>query len=197
MNLFEGNIGEKFQNDGYHGSTSHQMLFRNNFHGKHPSYTQERRLVDLCRGSYYHTIIGNIIGDASWKPAGYEAAGAFSHENGFIYVLGYPNRNNSSSIPVTTWTNWTAALPDAKVSSTLIRHGNYDYYNNAVVWDADFASHTIPNSLIYGSKPDFFGSLPWPPIGPDVNGLVIAIPAKARWDAYVISGNLDDLFKKR
>lgn len=44
------------------------------------------------------------------------------------------------------------------------------------------------------NKPSWFGSLDWPPFGPDVNGIVKTIPAKARWDAYISSGNLSDLF---
>lgn len=195
MDLWEGNMTEKWQNDGYHGSTSHQVLLRNDIHGVNSFYTNERRLVDLCRGSYDHSIIGNIIGDASWTPDGYEAPPEFGHDQGFIYVLGFPNPGNSHLSPETDWTNWTRPLPDTKVAQTLIRHGNYDYYHRSVLWDSTISSHELPDSLRYGSKPDFFGSLPWPPIGPDVNGFVGAIPAKGRWDAFAVSGNLDDLFR--
>jgi len=195
MDLWEGNMAEKWQNDGYHGSTSHQVLFRNNIHGVNTFYANERRIVDLCRGSYYHSVVGNVIGDASWTPNAYEAPADFGHDEGFIYVLGFPNPGNSHLVPETDWTNWTAPLPDTKVASTLIRHGNYDHYNHAVVWDGSISSHVIPNSLLYGAKPGFFGSLQWPPIGPDVSGFVSNIPAKARWDSYFISGNLDDLFR--
>ncbi len=195
MDLWEGNMAEKWQNDGYHGSTSHQVLLRNNIHGVNAFYTNERRLVDLCRGSYFHSVIGNIIGSPTWTPNGYEAAPEFGHDEGFIYVLGLPNMGNSHLAAETVWTNWTRSLPDTRVASTLIRHGNYDYYHHAVVWDSGITSHVLPNSLIYGAKPDFFNSLQWPPIGPDVSGFVSDIPAKARWDAYVLSGNLDDLFR--
>ena len=37
MDLFEGNMAEQFQNDGYHGSGSHETLFRNWFNGLHPT----------------------------------------------------------------------------------------------------------------------------------------------------------------
>ena len=195
MDLWEGNMAEKWQNDGYHGSTSHQVLLRNNIHGVNAFYTNERRLVDLCRGSYFHSVIGNIIGSPTWTPNGYEAAPEFGHDEGFIYVLGLPNMGNSHLAAETVWTNWTRSLPDTRVASTLIRHGNYDYYHHAVVWDSGITSHVLPNSLIYGAKPDFFNSLQWPPIGPDVSGFVSDIPAKARWDAYILSGNLDDLFR--
>lgn len=33
------------------------------------------------------------------------------------------------------------------------------------------------------SAPPYFGSVPWPPIGPDVDGLVHDLPAKRRFDA--------------
>ena len=79
------------------------------------------------------------------------------------------------------------------MGSTLIRHGNYDYFNKTVVWDNSIASRSIPDSLFYSSKPSFFGSLQWPPIGPDVSGLTTRIPAKARWDTYMSSGRLADL----
>ena len=80
------------------------------------------------------------------------------------------------------------------MKSTLLRHGNYDYFNQAAVWDPAITDHTIPASLFYSSKPSYFGALQWPPIGPDVAGLVTDIPAKARWNAYMISGNKNDLF---
>jgi hypothetical protein len=99
-----------------------------------------------------------------------------------------------TSVPWDGWTKSTS-IPDADVAATMIRHGNYDYYHNSVVWDGDIASQTIPASLIYTSKPGYFGALQWPPIGPDVAGHVNNIPAKARWDTYLVSGNLADLFR--
>jgi hypothetical protein len=95
------------------------------------------------------------------------------------------------------WDNWTKStgVPDPDVAGTLLRHGNYDHYHQGVVWDLDIVSHVIPASLYYSSKPSFFGSLLWPPIGPDVVGLVTSIPARARWDAYNVSGDLSDLFR--
>ena len=198
MNLFEGNVIASFQNDGYHGSTSHGLLVRNQISGidADSGWTMERRLVDLCRGSYYHTVIGNVIGDASWTPNYYELSGSPGHSaNACIYILGYPNMGNTSLTAETAWENFTATYPDRKVSDTLVRHGNYDYYNKGVVWDDNISSRVIPDSLIYASKPAYFGALSWPAIGPDVNGLVGGIPAKLRFDAYALSGNLDDLLQ--
>jgi hypothetical protein len=196
MNLWEGNVGQRYQNDGYHGSGSHQILFRNNLHGVSPvGYTQERQLIDLSRGSYYESVVGNVLGHSSWTPHAYEApASGADHKRGYIYVLGWGTPDSGLPTEAVPWANWTDALPDAKVEATLLRHANYDYYNRATVYQSGL-SHAIPPSLCYAAKPPYFGSLQWPPIGPDVSGLVTAIPAQARWTAYQNSGSLIDLFR--
>lgn len=198
MNLIEGNVLQRFQNDGYHGSTSHTLLFRNNIHGLRDGASGVRRLIDLCRGSYYHTLVGNVIGDSSWTPAYYQLPANPASVSG-VYVLGFPGMDSISMAAYTSvpWDNWTKSTtaPDADVAATILRHGNYDYYNRSVVWDPAISSQSIPASLVYSSKPDFFGTLQWPPIGPDVSGLVTSIPAKARWNAYLASGDVADLFR--
>ena len=74
---------------------------------------------------------------------------------------------------------------DAVVANSLMRWGNYDVATGAVHWDATEAapgavthiaaqsaptSHALPASFYYSSKPSFWGSMPWPAIGPDVSG---------------------------
>jgi PKD repeat protein len=207
MNLWEGNMTERWQNDAYHGSASHQTLFRNHIHGKHPTYTLDRRIMDFCRTSYYYNAVGNIVGDSSWNPTYFQASkqtgtgyytGGLDRAQGYLWVLGYPNMGSGSLTAETTLTGFTppgGTYPDSNVLATLIRHGNYDYYNKGVVWDNSISSHTVPDSLMHTSKPAFFGTLQWPPIGPDVAGLVTPIPAQARWNAYQSSGVLSDLFR--
>ena len=194
MDLFEGNMAEQFQNDGYHGSGSHETLFRNWFHGLHPTNTLNRKMIDLCRGSYYHNVVGNVLGDSSWHPSAYEMAGEQGYDYPVIYRLGYPNVMNNGYDAAVPWNGYGLVYPDAKVKSTLLRHGNFDYLNNATVWDPAISDHAIPASLFYSSKPSYFGSLQWPPIGPDVPGNVSDIPARARWNTYLASGNKSDLF---
>jgi hypothetical protein len=215
MSLWEGNIGERWQNDTYHGTASHQTLFRNHIHGVNPYSTIDRRTVDFCRASYYFNAVGNIIGADSatspsgvgWTPDYYQASkvtgtgyftGTVDRNDSFIWVLGYPNSESGSLSEETTLTGFTppgGTYPDSNVIATLIRHGNYDYYHKSV-FDWSDPDHTLPNSLYYSSKPTYFGNLDWPAIGPDVSGLVKTIPAKYRWDAYVASGysNLSLLF---
>jgi PKD repeat protein len=194
MNLAEGNILCNVVQDGYHGSTSHGIMFRNHLNGENMA---QLKILNLCRGSYFYSVVGNILGDSSWNPRYYEQPLNPDYDSA-IYVLGFPTADSTSlggysSVPWNSWSKSTS-VPDADVKSTLLRHGNYDYFNKTVMWDSGISSHTLPDSLVYASKPSFFGALQWPPIGPDVSGLVTTIPAKARWDAYVSSRNLADLF---
>ena len=162
MDLFEGNIGPQFAPDAYHGSASHDTLFRNQFNGLCTGRANDRRVLNLCRGSYYFNVVGNIIGDSSWTPTGYEGVGGFAHTDSFMYVLGYPNSGNTSMSPAMAWSTHPNVYPDPAVKSTILRHGNYDYYHKDVVWDATIATRTIPASMFYSSKPAYFGSLQWP-----------------------------------
>lgn len=197
MNLFEGNIGPGYCPDGYHGSASHDTLFRNHFNGLCTGRSGDRRVLNLSRGSYYESVVGNIIGDVSWNFTGYEGSGAFAHADSFAYVLGYPNSGNVSMTPeyvftTTDETDFPGTYPDAAVESTLIRHANYDYYSDSIYEWAD-ADHDIADGIFYTSKPDFFGGLEWPAIDP-FTPTANSIPAKWRWDTYVQSGSLDDIF---
>jgi PKD repeat protein len=197
MNLWEGNIGQRFTNDGYHGSGSHDMIFRNNFHGTNTAtgWTNERRLIDLVKGSYYESVVGNVLGDPSYTPTSYQAYLMAAHSESFCYVLGWAEGGSADARTYTVpWTNWTASFPDVKVEANLFRHANYDYYHRATIYQ-NGVSQAIPSSLFYASRPSYFGSLQWPPIGPDVSGFVTNIPAQARWAAYLSSGSLADLFR--
>jgi hypothetical protein len=78
--------------------------------------------------------------------------------------------------------------------SALIRHGNYDYATQSVRWDSNISDRTIPESLYLDSRPGWFGGLEWPAIGPDVTGYVKNTPASLRWQTYLSSGSLADLF---
>lgn len=55
--------------------------------------------------------------------------------------------------------------------TTTFYHGNYDAASASTIWDVNASgSHTLPVSLFLTSQPSWFGSAPWPPIGPDVTG---------------------------
>lgn len=198
MYLMEGNIGSGgVQQDGYHGSVSHITYFRNYFSGRHvqTNRTGNIKLIDLCRFSYYHNVIGNVLGNPDWPnttTGTYEMTGTPDYQQqAVIYRLGYPNMGNNYYSPTNPPSNADDGGYDPKVKSTLLRWGNFDYQNNAARWEASEipdgvpvpASHKLPASLYLSSKPAWWSdSIPWPPIGPDVPGLINDIPAKVRWE---------------
>jgi hypothetical protein len=77
----------------------------------------------------------------------------------------------------------------------MLRHGNWDSVHDDTVWDPGISDQSLPPSYYLTSKPQFFGSLQWPPIGPDVNDLVNTIPAKVRYEGGTVEMNneLDEL----
>jgi hypothetical protein len=188
MLLFEGNVAAGFQNDGYHGSTSHITLFRNWLSGRHvdAARTGNVKTVDLTRFSYYHNVVGNVLGSEDW-PAGigeYEMTGQPGYtEQAVIYRLGYPNMGNNGFSASNPPSNADDGGHDPKVAETLLRHANYDYESRAVVWDPAIAARALPDSLYSSAKPAWWGASAFPPIGPDRTPMVAKIPAEACYDA--------------
>jgi hypothetical protein len=91
------------------------------------------------------------------------------------------------------------SYPDNKVKSTLLRWGNFDYFNRAARWEpAELpsgvpvpADQIIPASYYYAGRPSWWpAAVAWPPIGPDVTGgagdtlgRVHKIPAVLCWES--------------
>jgi hypothetical protein len=105
FNLYEGNITPNIQSDGYFGSSSNDVFFRNWLTGKHESGAYIFT-VSLNRFSRQYSLVGNIIGSPGW-PYGPNP-----------YSFGNPNMGNSSSTGSvqpssgTLWADWnmTATL---------------------------------------------------------------------------------------
>jgi len=169
MSLWEGNVGSGWINDGYHGSGSHQTLFRNHFPNVQNIHSNAHNAVlDLRRWSYYHVVVGNVLG-ADWATNHvkyyYEATEA---------EWGAVTWNDNGTI----WRNGFYQTPwDSKVSSTLYRAYNWDSWNQGV----PDGTIEIPASLFRSERPAWFGGVSWPPIGPDVSGLAKMIPAEYRF----------------
>jgi hypothetical protein len=192
MCLWEGNISEQFQADGYHGSASHQTLFRNWLHGlSNLGATGNRKMISAERGSYYFNVVGNVLGDASWTNASgfaYSMTGEPDYNSAaVIYRLGYPNMSNNGTQAGDVAVTWPLisnnSYPDVTVVNTMLRHGNYDWKNRAIVWDSANSDHSIPASLFYTSKPAYFGNRPWPPFDPasPTSASITNIPAGYRY----------------
>jgi len=174
MVLFEGNMSAQISNDNIHGSSSHQTYFRNAIDRQHANYVHTNNLVDIvfAANNRFMNVVGNVLGkpgDDAIAGARYEDESGNCRENVAVYRLGYP-----SNCAVDT-------IIDPQVETSLLRHGNYDYFDNSVVWDPGIAEHALPPSLYLDLAPQWFGAVPWPPIGPDVTGLVNETPARLRF----------------
>jgi hypothetical protein len=165
FNLWEGNVGYNFYADDIHGSSSHHTLFRNVFKGWKSTTDHQNFAIGLDAYQWYVNVVGNVLGTSGQTKTYQLAPPAF--EQYIIYGLGY---NGSRGY-------------DPNTLATLYRHGNYDTVNAAVLWDPTNSDHAIAASLYLSSKPSWWGILPWPAIGPDLNPMVGQIPAVARYIA--------------
>jgi len=195
FNLLEGNIAGGVIADGYFGSTSHDTLIRNWFTATHPTAANNLASIKLKHFADYFNAIGNILGTAALPTTGnvgsngfayggfYDAPQSAGYDDGWstgvqvIFEMGFPNMGNtgySGTIAASTpidYSSQGASLSesqalDLNVAATLLRHGNYDYFHRAIVWDPAIASRAIPNSLFRSSAPGYFGKLAWPPFDP-------------------------------
>jgi hypothetical protein len=183
LNLAEGNVIQEFKDDGYFGSSSYNTLFRNRIAGG----------LKLKHFSNYYNVVGNVLSDAEVsyydapETSGYCGSGAKA-----VYELGFPNIGNCSFAGMFGPNNPPdySGLPNAldgcqqldrNVKATILRHGNFDYFNNSTVWDPSIPDHAIPNSLYYSSQPGWWPQgVAWPPIGSDRDPMVSQIPAQIR-----------------
>lgn len=68
-------------------------------------------------------------------------------------------------------------------SQEVIIHGNN--VHGTTMWDPVFADHLLPASFYGAEKPPFFGQLPWPAMGPDLDLGLGTIPALERFNSQV------------
>jgi hypothetical protein len=184
MLLVEGSHVSLVENDSTHGNAIYWTLLRNWCDARHTEVTSplddqdfisNRAAVNFRSQSKYWTVVGNVLGKSGDTYGAYQA-----------------DVNGSTTAYI-----YRYATADA---DTLIRHGNYDYYYNAVKWGAEGNSEAdlqgttydedLPDSLYLTSKPSWFGNLDWPCIGPDITGYVQNIPAYRRYlgESYPYSG---------
>lgn len=174
MNLFEGNQVSHISPDFEHGSSSHQTFFRNYADRDSAGRTLYHRMpVDIWFYNRFMTLVGNVLGKQGDSVEGsYEIEGRECGGNEIaVYKLGYNSDGDCN--PTSN---------DPQVLATLLRHGNFNYVTNSVVWDPNISDQDIPNSLYLQSKPSFFGSTRWPPFGSDLAPRVVSLPAKKRFD---------------
>jgi hypothetical protein len=187
--LFEGNYAFNFDSDKTHGNAIYHTIFRNYLVGVRAPFNNQlggaliddanqpshgpRRAAGAAAYSYWHTFVGNVLGQPG-KMSGwvYQATGDLLMRTPTVWLLG--------------WDDWPPYTTDPNVVATTLRHGNYDYVTNSVVWDPHISDHTLPDSLYLTQKPAFFNAgrgYTWPWVNPLGTPQVYVLPAKARFDA--------------
>lgn len=188
MCLWEGNSINQWENDAYHGSSSHQVIFRNWIHGLETDRMRNVKLVDVGRGCYYHSVIGNVLASSGVNALGslaYQMTGVQTYTSmPVIYRSGYPNSGNND-LTETVDNQWqdtySITYPDSGVTNTMLLEGNYDSYTDSQVWSS--GSLSLSNSYAYTSKPAYWGNLTWPAYDPASpgNATIDDIPAGYRF----------------
>jgi hypothetical protein len=167
-NLYEGNSGLAFQGDNVHGTHHFLTAFRNHLYGdiwNNPPKSANTTVAHIWTYNRYFNVVGNVLGRSPYYNT-YETN--LSGSGSAIFSLG------DTEGPAPT---------DPLVKTTLLRWGNYDtvtgtsrfltsevpsglsLYSNAVP-----ANNNLPASFYLSGKPTWWGSMPWPAIGPDVSG---------------------------
>jgi Concanavalin A-like lectin/glucanases superfamily/Pectate lyase superfamily protein len=180
FNLYEGNIAPNLQADGYFGSVSEDVAFRNWFHGTAPGGIIGFTL-SLNRFTRRYSLAGNLFG----------RTGITSGD----YSFGNPNMGNSSSSGTVKpssgifWADWGKSSGpggfqelDLDVANTTLLIGNWNARTGSVPSSESLSGKTLPKSLYLATKPTWFGDLTWPAFGPESpNQSYAAIPAGNRY----------------
>ena len=170
MNLFEGNVADGYVMDTQHGNGNLATVFRNRLTGRDGSKTQNTIPVNIMAFDRFVNIVGNVLGTSGYHTV-YEdsrtPSGTTGSPDRSIYVLGYSG--TLEQLPLGY---------DSLVVSTMLRWGNYDYATTQTRWNpaeipagvAVPSTQNLPASLFLSAKPSWWGTMPWPAIGPDVTG---------------------------
>jgi hypothetical protein len=171
--LWEGNQGQGLEEDAVHGTAAMITAFRNRLSGTNTNQTAQTIAVHIYAFTRYSNIIGNVLGTAGYHNAYQSNAGNIGNCETSIYALGLGG---------SCWDQGT--IPnDPVVISSLMRWGNYDTVNAAsrfvssevpsgidVYPNPVPANNNLPASFYLSAKPNWWGTMPWPAVGPDVTG---------------------------
>jgi hypothetical protein len=193
FNLFEGNDGIGFTADAIHGTSHFMTAFRNYWIGWETGKTQQTNAVNVYAFNRYFNFIGNVLGKPGFHtnyecfPTSPTTPDCLNGPSRSIFMIGWSGNEGKNA----------AVNNDLLVRSTLMRWGNYDVATGSARFNASEvpsglslyrnpvpANSALPASLYLASKPTWWGTIPWPAIGPDVsggqlvNGFVHKIPAR-------------------
>ena len=166
MNILEGNYGNQFRGDYFHGSSGYNTIFHNMLTGWEPNKTDNEYPIVLTVTNRNWNIAGNVLGKVGFQTVADSLVGG-TWNGVAIYDIGWNNPaeggGNLADDPVTV--------------ATMYRHANYDTVNKAIMWASTNSDHTIPASLVHSSRPAWYGGV-WPPFDP-ANGAALTANANA------------------
>jgi hypothetical protein len=155
-----------------------------------------QRAVGIMAGTYWHTMVGNVLGINMNKPS--------SSTN---LTAGWACERTGAAYEKSLWRlGWSVGDAwndvDPNVNATTLRHVNYAVNTGTLAVGTGNAQcgqpsynpsaslsglATLPNSLyITTGKPSFFGANAWPWVDP-VSGTTSVLPSKTCFDAGVPS----------
>ena len=141
----------------------------------------------------YNNVVGSVLGTSNYHTIYQTAAsgttdcGTSSTSASSVFVFGYGDQAGVAFSASCIGAGFTI-YNDPLVASTLMRWGNYAACNgdaacNAVRWQSSETasgaptypglsnpSQNLPSSFYLSAQPAFWGSMPWPAVGPDVSG---------------------------
>jgi len=196
--LYEGNVADNQWNDGDHGTAPMITRYRNFFfgwescgNGQCGSSKTKDGWTNSAVDSYadrYENSIANVSGTPGWHTTYKSSNGGLG--GGDEYVVDTPGPSQSG-IPIDPlvmstsmwWANYDVVTGGARFcgsssdtgwsttcnSKSEIPTGASTYPNSLpTVGDTGAGQPALPASFYLSSPPSWFGSVPWPAIGPDV-----------------------------
>jgi hypothetical protein len=186
-NLSEGNVLMNIYWEDYHGTVNMETAYRNLLQGwySNPAVPKNYQANPIMSDAFgrYQNVVANVLGTPTLNTVYQQISGVPTSANQVIYAIGLGNNGATPNIP-----------SDPLGASTLMRWGNYDVVNTAVLEctavstpiaacladeRADAAttypglaspSTTFPASFYLSSRPSWYSnSIPFPAIGPDVS----------------------------
>lgn len=162
-NLYEGNIAARFISDGYFGSESQGTVYRNWISGQTIGDTAIGYCFALKRFTRDYSLVGNILGSPAPFTMSYDGTS-----------FGQPNIGNGDYDGFAPpWADWEIPAGvsgfqelDTNVLATLVRKGNYNYFDDDIPASESLGGAVLESSLYRTNKPSYFGDLTWPPFNP-------------------------------
>ena len=198
FNLLEGNVISVIFEDSIWGTSSHTTAFRNWVVGtSRICDPMSGRGVVKCSGTEGHyafsaarpmlvsylatknNFIGNVVGSEQMqslvgyhKPlaqvASIEYPAVRSYDKAaYGWVFGYGETNDDGTGEGCA--GGVGPCHRAGTSRSQFLHGNYNNIDLSLQW-APGVSHKLPASFYLAAKPGWWGEMPFPATGPDVNG---------------------------